>query len=1802
MYYNQSILKKHSALSIGRKDVETSLVLFPVRLETRFVEDHPVEDASDPDKALFAFQALWDYVDTLEGASSEMKIQRAQKVMLRVEALDTVYREDRQRLSAIVKLIVNLTAPQGDLKMCWDRISTHIGRLTTLDVVSDNEATEFLRQLDRVNRIIRRMSTNPRYSGRRRKDLSSYYSSSAFFRDARKNLAACFPVLEQLLPEDPRKSIVNRFAIISRAQYKKFLRSVDFLKITKEELDKVYDTKMVLNDQRRRLNLVQQLKLGLHRDIIRYEYYRVRYMGGKDPRGQFVKARTQSLCDKLASKIGVYYRYTALAQRLICWRLRQVTHWRNLVTPSVVETWRKMADNTVFSFSRELDWLANLVKKYNADPGTYEAMKVSVSRLKSHTKSIRNKKISYTVHKKCLLVRIFPDEIAVTQMMKPVSRQEMQHALTFWANYFYHDGDVRQQQAAFKSLCSLYGAPRAAYIARTFFSVQTTMGLSGVRNQVDAFRKKNLSLEDIVSEFEASMSRIKFSGLSTDGEGQDFAVPMSEMMPDRFILQARLDNGKKKSRTIVQYGHLIPASLQVGIDLNRQPSYLTGKTGLQFADNLRWMTDYGDAERMGMAITLPLDSFRYAPGKPQQQHVRKFVFESIYVMGVKQLSEDNRTDSERCAALLAKLFNTHLYSNEGLELLKIGTPTNILDDKDLEKTGQGRFAGSSEYDTGADALQDSFFRKSIQPFDKGVKTPVKNSDGNLLSELFCFEKLPNNENPFANVAGRDNAEVRKSRLVRKAFLEVLKDTHPLLKAIASSTRLRYFFFDNVSPVGVYPPFRIGSQPYGIVPVCDFKNLKYGKRDELETMRALLLKLADHWNTIAKEVVLSEANMRTGNKLRSEEKYLRAVSATPVSTSFYSRKALKEPDLLSPFYFKGKKQGIDPVTTLYNVMRPYAPGMTLDVFIRDYLPAFGYIPLKEPCYAKPMDEINQDGVQKKYDWRSLKEAIGKKVMGNSIFEGVSDQELEELITATFDLFNHRLDAWLTGLLEQRINQRIRYSKSHKIALGAYGWVFNLKEDEAEPPTEEFIVAPSANHAITAAVLRSSFARADEGATKDYSLGVNLSSSRVRQALRMIQGIRNGLSLGAILGNDLERMLHDDVNVPGGMEMDFFIYYLRKAYPLNNTSTAFGNGSRDCSIDVLNGVALLEDLRKRAESLPDSHTKTLTQLYDNRKVTHFNNWLSGLLNGNHYEELFDPRTDCDKKCLRLISLIQRMEDSYDALADVVTSESVYKLTQGNRVAVEALMNGMNTGRSFPEPEVTEIPLESAHIESRVFAALDPAPNEAFGSSVFSEAEPSLDHWIGEMLGANQILFNFVDIDAAVTIPVGIEGLSLTPSELVYLSGDWESFRNFLRLRFWALGLAPKNKPGIYLEEAAMAIDSMREMLSRARPLKQEDLIATAIPPKEGAVCVEELESRYYNVYHQLMTLRDKLKQTAVYVTKHFRNNPYSSLPEDIFRDVLNRLMDCYRIGFVSALSGIDLSLFVEENTAEKMRFEHPVAFSDILTRQKGFVDILLNHHRMIHDRMTQAEEIIDKGKKDSLAEAIQQAMKKLLVSNFIMIPHFAIQDNETIDVAALKAQTSNPKYFNNAPRRALEENLVSLADVRTPLAALHQVRLYGKWNFLSAAREIGALQMEPHADAADRAWMGVAVQNENSVRDANVYTVLTPSQLIVEKEGKFRDVAGLMIDYWVERIPYRRQTAAIAFGYDQPDAEPPQAILVGVATLGSKHRWSQKRMLRTIHSAMYQVKSRAVEPEHIYADKWTSAFFPAISIDPENPTKK
>ena len=68
------------------------------------------------------------------------------------------------------------------------------------------------------------------------------------------------------------------------------------------------------------------------------------------------------------------------------------------------------------------------------------------------------------------------------------------------------------------------------------------------------------------------------------------------------------------------------------------------------------------------------------------------------------------------------------------------------------------------------------------------------------------------------------------------------------------------------------------------------------------------------------------------------------------------------------------------------------------------------------------------------------------------------------------------------------------------------------------------APSINHAAAAALLRNAYLSHASSAQAEM-LSVNLSSDRVRRAQFVLEGMRNGQPIEALLGYQFERGLHD-----------------------------------------------------------------------------------------------------------------------------------------------------------------------------------------------------------------------------------------------------------------------------------------------------------------------------------------------------------------------------------------------------------------------------------------------------------------------------------------------------------------------------------------------------------------------------------------------------------------------------------------------------------------------------------------------------
>jgi hypothetical protein len=356
-----------------------------------------------------------------------------------------------------------------------------------------------------------------------------------------------------------------------------------------------------------------------------------------------------------------------------------------------------------------------------------------------------------------------------------------------------------------------------------------------------------------------------------------------------------------------------------------------------------------------------------------------------------------------------------------------------------------------------------------------------------------------------------------------------------------------------------------------------------------------------------------------------------------------------------------------------------------------------------------------------------EALAEVLACLETLEGASTASLERAFAAHIDCCTYRYDAWLLGLVNvqlQRMRERAqeRDGRGKGLYLGAYGWVEDLRpstsrlENVRLPPdladifgagtplrhdraNGGYIHAPSLPHAETAAVLRSGYL-ANATPANPSTLSVNLSSDRVRLALSMLEGIRNGQSFGALLGYHFERGLHDD---HGLAEVDKFIYPMRKAFPLaadaiSATKTAPGVPIEAIEArNVMDGMKLVTAMRT-------------TDAYP-------------------FGQPLPPASAAEASAINKEA--GKLLDIHDAVADLALAEGVHQAVQGNFDRIGATLDAYTSGHFPPEPEVVQTPARGIGITQRVaihFGSVLAAPA---GATPRAMAEPALDRWVSTVL---------------------------------------------------------------------------------------------------------------------------------------------------------------------------------------------------------------------------------------------------------------------------------------------------------------------------------------------------------------------------------------------------------------------------------------------------------------------------------------
>ena len=302
---------------------------------------------------------------------------------------------------------------------------------------------------------------------------------------------------------------------------------------------------------------------------------------------------------------------------------------------------------------------------------------------------------------------------------------------------------------------------------------------------------------------------------------------------------------------------------------------------------------------------------------------------------------------------------------------------------------------------------------------------------------------------------------------------------------------------------------------------------------------------------------------------------------------------------------------------------------------------------------------------------------------------SKPDVDRLFRQALDLCTHRLDAWITSLATKRL-YAMRETQPTGIYLGAYGWAENLQVG-AGPRSEGYIHAPSSAHAKAAAVLHNAYLTHADGNSPN-PFRINLSSDRVRRGLRIVDGIRQGQPVGALLGHQFERGLHEN-------HLDQYVDDFRVAFPIvANKETPPNPGDSVEAIaarNVVDGLAL-------ARWWQDENRGEIGEL-------------NPALGENGVNDELD----------RLLS-------SLDAISDLLMGEGVYQAVQGNfergGAAIEAA-----SGNAYP-PEIESVftPVTGKNLGHRVCLLF--APSRATVTGTRAAAEPRLAAWFGDLLGGN------------------------------------------------------------------------------------------------------------------------------------------------------------------------------------------------------------------------------------------------------------------------------------------------------------------------------------------------------------------------------------------------------------------------------------------------------------------------------------
>lgn len=761
--------------------------------------------------------------------------------------------------------------------------------------------------------------------------------------------------------------------------------------------------------------------------------------------------------------------------------------------------------------------------------------------------------------------------------------------------------------------------------------------------------------------------------------------------------------------------------------------------------------------------------------------------------------------------------------------------------------------------------------------------------------------------------------------------------------------------------------------------------------------------------------------------------------------------------------------------------------------------------------------------------------------------LSAAQLGRLCAGTLDLSSHRLDAWITSFATRRLAE-LRQASPSGLLLGGYGWVVNLQPAAPAPrepaPAGEsgeflsaagnpgFTHAPSLAQAATVAVLRSGHLAHADG--DGGPLAIDLSSERVRLAAWLLDGVRQGQPLAALLGYRFERRLHE-------ARLGHFIPFFREVAPLVARKLEPAEGLAAEAIaanNVVDGLALQRAWR--AARLAFTTSGPVASLF---------------------ARLARPPDPARLQAAQgaLAAALSQLDDAVDAVSDALLAESVHQAVQGNPQRTASTLDAIASGEAPPpELDVVRTPRSGSALTYRLVVLLQhaglPAGWQAPTVPYRADAEPQLNAWAATLLGSPARVRCAVErLDPASgavleTRELRLSELRLAPLDYIYAAeGGREGQAAELdeRIRYALMRQAGGLAPGAVLRidprrRAGWAASDLSygEFLELARTARRLITAARGIDGSElglpeanqpAAIDLAELRGRADQAANLLGQLENTLRRGI---------GPAGVANLDVLRTALLRASHFGIAGAVPVAA-------TGEGAAER----------EALTLQAATV------LDAIAQRLARAAA---GGAAAGAPEEAQMARLRALFGDaFVVLPRFVAANGPELE----RALADSTALQGGDPLAAVTW-LQRASRVRDGAARLDAALRYAE-AIGSAGPSLRVAQL-PYSER-DR-WVALPLTAGAGLSPARFALVIQAAPAIDVKAP----MAGVLIDEWVEVLPSASETTGLVFQYDQPDASPPQSILLAVPP-DLEQPWTLWSLQQVLLETLDLARIRAVDPE-------------------------